>query len=82
MYRLTLIVSFISFTVLFNACSNSSSDAQEYSYISVCSDEDSFTKLELGDILKNEDNNTRVKIVHREDGSRYACTVNGKAYIK
>jgi len=77
MKQMILMVSSIFFLV---GCSSSSESTQK-EYISVCSDDATYTQIEEGDILKNESSDTQVKLIHKEDGTRYVCSLKGKAYL-
>lgn len=75
-------------TIASSKSSSSSSSAealvaQERIEITTCSDvsDDSLVKIEVGDVLMNEELNTSIKLIHNEDDIKFVCTESGSAYL-
>ena len=80
-FKLTMLV--IGFALSFNACSSDSNSTEEKMFVSSCSDDNStFTELASGATLKSENSDTTIKMTHNENGTKYVCTLSGKAYIE
>jgi len=90
MKNMKLLVYSIGLIVFIHGCSNDNSDKnitqneENKVYVNQCTDNDdesTYTEILVGDILKNEAQDTQVKIVHDEDDVKLICTLEGKAYI-
>jgi len=68
--------------ILFIGC-NDDSDSTNVNggttIVASCSDV-GMTEIQEGDMLSNDEENTRVKIVHNENG-KMICVMNGSAHI-
>lgn len=73
----------ISSSVSSFSSSSEALEAQERIDVVDCSNvsDDALIKIEVGDILINEELNTSIKLIHNEEDTKFACLLSGSAYL-